>query len=48
VFQSMQRGSREVADLAEDYPFEERGIFERPDYPRMHFVERAYSGDVTN
>lgn len=48
VFQSMQRGADEVAAVADDYPFAERAVFERAGYPRMHFVERAYCGDVTN
>ncbi|HEY8904342.1 MAG TPA: TIGR04290 family methyltransferase [Chthoniobacterales bacterium] len=48
VFQSMQRGSQEVADLQPDYPFGEREIFMREDFPRLHFVERRYAGDPTN
>jgi tRNA (mo5U34)-methyltransferase len=48
VFQSMLRGSDDVQPLAEDYPFWETSLFDRPDYPRLHFVERNYSGDQTN
>ncbi len=48
VFQSLQRGSPEVMDVAEDYPFEETAIFDDPGYPRMHFIERSYSHDNTN
>src|SRR5919106_2649873 len=48
VFQSMQRGSPEVEALEEDYPFDEVEVFERPGFPRMHFIERRYSGDQTN
>jgi len=48
VFQSMQRGSDTVEPLEEDYPFAETGLFERPGYPRLHFVEQKYSGDETN
>jgi tRNA (mo5U34)-methyltransferase len=48
VFQSMQRGSREILPLEEDYPFAEEGVFERPGYPMLHFVERGYAGDPTN
>lgn len=48
VFQSLLRGSQEVAALAEDYPFWEKGIFEDPAYPLMYFVERRYSHDPTN
>lgn len=48
VFQSMLRGSDEVAALEDDYPIEERGIFDDPAFPRLHFVERRYSNDPTN
>lgn len=48
VFQSMQRGSREVLMPANDYPFSEHKIFEHPGYPRMHFVEKRFAGDPTN
>jgi tRNA (mo5U34)-methyltransferase len=48
VFQSMQRGSRTVPAIADDYPFSEAAIFDKPGYPKMHFVERSYSGDWTN
>lgn len=48
VFQSMQRGSREVLPLADDYPFDERGVFDDPGYPKLHFVEKRYSHDQTN
>jgi tRNA (mo5U34)-methyltransferase len=48
VFQSMLRGTDEVAGPADDYPFEERAIFEDPRWPRLSFVERKYAGDPTN
>ena len=48
VFQSMQRGSQELMDLEENYPFSEVGIFDRPEYPRMHFIEHRYANDPTN
>jgi tRNA (mo5U34)-methyltransferase len=48
VFQSMLRGGDGVEPLAGDYPFAETGIFDRAGYPRLHFVERKYSGDQTN
>jgi tRNA (mo5U34)-methyltransferase len=48
LFQSMQRGSRDVAELAEDYPFTETGIFDRPEYPKLHFIENRYAHDPTN
>ena len=43
VFQSMQRGSPEWRRLEPDYPFSETAIFDRPDYPRLDFIERKYS-----
>jgi tRNA (mo5U34)-methyltransferase len=48
LFQSMQRGATEVESVAADYPFEETEIFERPGYPKLHFVEHRYTGDLTN
>jgi len=48
VFQSMLRGSDGVARVEPDYPFSERALFERPDYPRMCFVEHKYAADPTN
>lgn len=48
VFQSMQRGSREAETLQDDYDFWETSIFERPGFPRMHFIENKYSADETN
>ncbi len=48
VFQSLLRGSREVARLESDYPFWETAIFENPTYPQLYFVENHYSHDPTN
>ena len=48
LFQSMQRGSREVAEVAEDYDFNEPAPFDEPGYPKLHFIERRYSHDETN
>ncbi|HLU65939.1 MAG TPA: TIGR04290 family methyltransferase [Kofleriaceae bacterium] len=48
VFQSMLRGDRVVAEVADDYPFEETGVFSAPGYPLMYFVEKRYAGDPTN
>ncbi len=48
VFQSLMRGSPETEPFADDYPFAETSIFERPTYPRMYFIERQYSHDPTN
>jgi tRNA (mo5U34)-methyltransferase len=48
VFQSMQRGSDVIEPIAEDYSFAETQVFEKPGFPRLHFIERRYTGDATN
>lgn len=48
LFQSLQRGSREVAEVREDYEFTENAPFDEPGYPKLHFIERRYSNDSTN
>lgn len=48
VFQSMQRGSREVEPVRDDYDFWETELFDRPGYPKLHFIEKSYSRDWTN
>jgi tRNA (mo5U34)-methyltransferase len=48
VFQSLQRGSTEVAEVDADYPFSETTLFDEPGYPRMHFIEHRYAADPTN
>jgi tRNA (mo5U34)-methyltransferase len=48
LFQSMQRGSKFVLQLEQDYEFEETGIFFETGFPKLHFVERQYSHDWTN
>jgi tRNA (mo5U34)-methyltransferase len=48
LFQSMQRGSRDVARVDEDYEFNAPAPFDEPGYPKMHFIEQRYSHDETN
>lgn len=48
VFQSMQRGSDEIEPLDENYPFSDEGIFDKPGFPCLYFIERKYSGDPSN
>ena len=48
IFQSMQRGSDEVFETEEDYPFSETGVFEDEDFPCAYFIEKKYSEDPTN
>jgi tRNA (mo5U34)-methyltransferase len=51
LFQSMQRGSAKILEVAEDYRFDyttEDGAFDEEGYPRMSFIEHKYAGDPTN
>jgi tRNA (mo5U34)-methyltransferase len=48
LFQSMQRGSSELAELADDYDFWQTEMFDQPEFPRMYFIEHKYTGDPTN
>jgi tRNA (mo5U34)-methyltransferase len=48
VFQSMQRGVREVEPVAENYSFWQTEHFDKPGYPKMHFIEHEYADDPTN
>ncbi len=48
VFQSMQRGSKEIESVAPDYQFWQTDVFDRPGFPKMHFIEHCYSQDPTN
>jgi tRNA (mo5U34)-methyltransferase len=48
VFQSMQRGSMEVAALERNYPFWDYELFNHPDFPKLHFIEHRYADDPTN
>ena len=40
LFQSMQRGSKQVLQVEEDYEFAEAEHFFESAYPKLHFVER--------
>jgi tRNA (mo5U34)-methyltransferase len=48
VFQSMQRGTREIEPVGENYSFWQTEHFDRPGYPKLHFIEREYADDPTN
>ena len=48
LFQSLQRGAKDVDPVAEDYDFWEQQHFDLPGYPKLHFIEHRYSGDPTN
>lgn len=48
LFQSMQRGSRQITPVEPDYDFHDELHFDEPGYPKMHFVEHRYAHDGTN
>ncbi|MDR6955798.1 tRNA (mo5U34)-methyltransferase [Ancylobacter sp. 3268] len=48
VFQSMQRGSPQVAEVGENHNFWNTALFEEPGFPRLHFIEHRYADDPTN
>ncbi|HEX7287840.1 MAG TPA: TIGR04290 family methyltransferase [Candidatus Angelobacter sp.] len=48
IFQTMVRGSTSSPKLKDDYHFWNKAIFNNPDFPRMHFIEKSYAGDPTN
>lgn len=48
IFQSMQRGSGEIEPVAENYGFWEVAVFDRPGFPKLHFIEHRYADDPTN
>lgn len=48
LFQSMQRGSEEIASPNENYDFWANDLFNRDDFPKMHFIEHKFADDWTN
>ena len=54
IFQSLQRGSTDIAEVPDNHPFYVPGThepppyFDEPGYPKLHFVEREYADDWTN
>lgn len=48
IFQSMQRGAGAADGLERNYDFWETDIFDKPEYPKLHFVEHKYADDWTN
>ncbi len=48
LFQSMQRGAREIAEVKDDDHFWSTQMFVEPGYPRLHFIEHRYAQDPTN
>lgn len=48
LFQSMQRGGSEIAEVKENHDFWNTELFLRPGFPRLHFIEHRYADDPTN
>ena len=48
VFQSMIRGSTKIEPVEQNYDFWTSDHFDRPGYPKLHFVEHRYADDPTN
>jgi tRNA (mo5U34)-methyltransferase len=48
VYQSMQRGSAQIDAVQPDYDFFQQEHFDRPGYPKLHFIEHRYARDWTN
>jgi tRNA (mo5U34)-methyltransferase len=48
IFQTMVRGSLNSPELADDYHFWNKEIFNHADFPSMYFIEKKYAGDPTN
>jgi tRNA (mo5U34)-methyltransferase len=48
VFQSLLRGDDRVEPVDDDYPFWETEAFASASFPRLHFIEKRFSGDPTN
>lgn len=48
VCQALERGSADAMKTEADYDFTRRAVFDRPGYPKLHFVEHRYAGDPTN
>jgi tRNA (mo5U34)-methyltransferase len=48
LFQCLQRGDERTPALEENYEFQEWAIFDRPEYPKLFFVEARYASDPTN
>jgi tRNA (mo5U34)-methyltransferase len=48
LFQSMQRGGSEIAEVKENHNFWNTELFLKPGFPRLHFIEHRYADDPTN
>lgn len=48
LFQSMLRGSEQVAPVEPDYDFNDPALFAADGYPAMTFIEHRFASDPTN
>lgn len=48
IFQTMLRGSENLSEWQDNYPFWDKDIFADENFPRMYFIEKEYSNDPTN
>lgn len=48
LFQCLQRGDERLPDLEENYEFSEWAVFDRPEYPKLFFIEERYASDPSN
>ena len=49
IFQSMLRGVTDAdSTVIDDASITETALFDRPSYPKLHFVENRYANDPTN
>ena len=47
-FQSATRGTNEDFTPADEYPATERDVFDRPEYPKLYFIEKSVNSDESN
>ena len=48
IFQSMQRGDPAMPVIADNYRFWDTEPFDKPGFPKLHFIEKSYADDPTN
>jgi tRNA (mo5U34)-methyltransferase len=48
LFQSMLRGNSHIDLIDKNYDFWTADQFDRPGYPKLHFIENKYADDPTN
>ena len=47
-FQSVVRGCLGDFEPQEDYPISETAVFDRPEYPKLYFIEKSFNADASN